>query len=666
MDNQTDLSSQDKAGGTEPAESLIFKTKPDHRFPSFGQWRYFSRLMNRTERRIFWVAMAVIVVGSLFIFGSWYAAATEVVPVAGGVYTEGLVGSPQYINPLLSPLTDVDSDMAKLIFSGLFRTTDTNELKTDLATNYVISEDQLTYTFFLRRDVKWHDGDDFTADDVIFTISLIQDPLIQSPLQSALKGVTAEKIDDYSFSLTLPEKFAPFLSSMTFGILPEHLWFNVPAQNVALTQLNIQPIGTGPFKFKELSREASGTITDLKVVRNEDYYSTKPYLDELNFRFYPDIYSAVDALKSKKVEGLGFYPADQQTEVEKKNNDLSFYSLRIPQYIGLFFNQKQSSKVLKEEAVRKALAYVVDRDRLIDEVLQGQGEPIYSAILPGYVGHNPDVEKYEVNRDEAIRLLEEAGWEYPEATEEEEAVDGFMPREKNGVKLEFTVSTVELPQYQSTLAMLQESWEDIGVKVNVDLYSAEDIQNSVVKTRDYEALLFGEIVGTDPDPFPFWHSSQQEHPGLALSIFRDNDIDQLLEEARKTTDDEERRVKYLHFQNNIANSVQAIFLYNPLYTYAVHEKVKGVNSDQYITEPADRFAGVAGWYIKTERRFSGASLLPSEDGQTVETPVPAVEREEEPSTGAAVVDGVEEVPVDEQSVVEEPVTDDGGDSGVTE
>ncbi len=610
-----------------PKESLVFKTKTDRKRPSLSQWRYLPTILEPKERKIFWIAVILLVFSSIMLIGRWYFRATDVLPKFGGSYTEALVGNPQYVNPILSDLSDVDSDLTKLLFSGLFRSTDNNELKTDLVTNYVVSEDQLTYTFFLRSDVKWHDGEDFTADDVIFTIQMIQDPLVQSPLASALKDVSIEKIDNSSFSLTLPEPFSPFLSSLTFGILPEHLWYNVPPQNVALTALNTQPIGTGPYKFDELTREQSGSITNFVLVRNDEYYGLKPYIDKLSFLFYPNISAAVEALKSKQVEGLGFFPAEQADEIQKKNGNVEFTSLRIPQYIAIFFNQKQSSKVLKNVEVRKALAYTVDRESIIDDVLYGQGEPIYSAILPGYVGYNPEVEKYAFSREDAMALLEEDGWKYPEAVENidvsEENVGEklFIPREKDGVKLEFTVATVDLPQYTETLALLQKNWQDIGVKVNVDVYSPEDIQNDVIKTRDYEALLFGEIIGTDPDPYPFWHSSQQEQPGLALSIFRDKDVDQLLEEARKTNNDEERRTKYLHFQNNIANDVQAIFLYNPHYSYAINKKIQGVNEEQYITKPADRFAGIANWYIKTDRRFKdnlASTVL--EDGYVVDIP----------------------------------------------
>jgi peptide/nickel transport system substrate-binding protein len=637
------------AAPTSASEQLVFTPTPRRRLPSASQWRYLPRLLKGAERWILVVALFLVLVGLPTLGVRWYLRATEVVPEIGGSYTEALVGTPQFVNPILSPLSDVDSDLTNLIFSGLFQHAQDQSLQPDLITNYVLSEDEKTYTFFLRHDVKWHDGEALDADDVLFTIAAIQDPQYQSPLQSALAGVKTEKLDDHSFSLTLEEPFAPFLTTLTFGILPEHLWFNVPAANARLTELNIKPTGTGPFKFESLTKDKDGNIKSFTVVRNADYYERPPFLDEMTFQFYPDIQSALEALKSKKVEGLAFYPASEVDQVQKKNGKLERYSLRIPQYTAIFFNQKQS-EVLQDDEVRRALATGVNRDTIISDALFGQGEPIFSAILPGFVGHNPEVEKYAFNQEEANKILREDGWEYPdgakkknkklfeklgltfveengeqtstegaeEPADEATPVEGeapaeggaaavpsieadFIPREQDGVKLEFTVATVDLPEYQKTLEILQQHWAQVGVKVNVDTYSPEDIQSEIIKSRNYEALLFGEIVGNDPDPYPFWHSSQQDHPGLALAIFRDKEVDQLLDEARKTTDTEERTKKYLHFQNNIASSVPAIFLYNPHYSYAIHHKVQGVNRDQYITVPSDRLNGAQNWYIKTDR-----------------------------------------------------------------
>lgn len=612
---RTSENESDKA--KKQSEHVVFKAVADKKRPTRGQLRYFFRLLNTRERWTAWIALLALVIATPLFAGRLYMHSTDVVPAQGGTYTEGLVGAPQYVNPLLAPLSDVDSDLSRLLFSGLFRETDRQELLPDLITNYTISEDQLTYTFYLRSDVEWHDGERLDADDVLFTIQVIQDPQYQSPLASSLTGVTAEKLDDFSFSLTLPEPFAPFLSTLTFGMLPEHLWFDVPAANFRLTELNIRPVGSGPYKFKELKKDKAGNIKTVTVERNNSYYAHTPYIDEFTFLFYPDIFAAVEALKANRVEGLAFFPQSETEEVIDANSRLALNSLRIPQYTAVFFNQKQSD-VLRNDTVRKALAYSANRGDVINEALNGAAEPIYSAILPGYVGHNAEVEKYEFNVDEAIRLLEEDGWKYPETTEEASAEgeaseegattetveeDTFVPREKDGQKLEFTIATVDLPEYSATLAVLQERWREIGAKVNVDTYSPQDIQSGVIKKRDYEALLFGQIVGSDPDPYAFWHSSQQTHPGLALSIFRDTEVDQLLEEARKTNDDNERRIKYLHFQNNIASEIPAIFLYNPQYNYAVHKKVQGIQTNQYIAVPSDRFAGVADWYINTDRNF---------------------------------------------------------------
>lgn len=584
-------------------EVLVYKVAATKRLPTWIQWKYLPQILSSTERWILHVATILLIASVGIVSTRVYFSMTEVSPRAGGTYTEGLVGLPQHINPILAALSDVDADLTSIIYSGLFRYNERQELVPDLITNYVVSDDQLTYTFFLHSNVYWHDGEHFNADDILFTIATIQDPLSQSPLYSSLTGVQAKKIDDMSFSLTLPEPFAPFLSTLTFGILPQHLWYDVPAQNLALTELNIRPIGTGAYKFSSLVKDRSGNIKSFDLVRYDEYHGQKSYIEELHFLFFSDMPTAIEALKTKKIEGLSFIPREEKGAVEKQNNDIDFLSLRIPQYTAIFFNQGKS-EVLKDETVRKALQYGVDRDALIRDVLGGEGEAIYTPILPGYVGYNPEVEKLPYDIEEGKRLLDEAGWKIPDVSADDSSgeVSAFAPREKDGVKLEFTIATVDRPEYMKTMELLQQEWQKMGVQVNIDRYSPQDIRSSVVKTRNYEALFFGQIVGTDPDPFPFWHSSQQEHPGLSLSIFRDREIDKLLEEARKINNPDERRLKYLHFQNNIAQSNPAIFLYNPLYIYGMHKKMHNVQS-QYISLPADRFAGITTWYIKTQRKF---------------------------------------------------------------
>ncbi len=565
----------------------------ERKIPTRAQLRYINNLLSFKERIIVAVAGLVFVASSVFILLYHYYDTTELIPAYGGEYSEGVVGHPEYINPILAHTNDVDLDISRLVFSGLFKRNKGQRLETDLVTDYEISEDQLTYTFYLRRDAYWHDGEPLTASDVLFTVEAIQDPNYQSPLEPSLRGVESQKIDDYTFTLTLDEPFAPFLSALTFGILPEHIWFDaykVSLQNITLSEYNIKPVGSGPYMFDELVRDTSGNLLSYHLQPFDQYYGDMSYIEKISFVFYPDLYSAKEGLRRKQIDGLAFITPEQKSELQEDHEQLNYYRLQLPQYTAIFFNEDHSD-ILARDEVRQALVWGVDRDRIVQDVLQGEGEVIYTPILEGYIGHNEAVEKYGFDIQKGIEILEEGGWILEEGEE-------F--RKRNDEILEFSIATIDQPEFLNTLEILKEQWTKMGIKVSVNVYSPADVQENIIKPREYEALLFGEIVGVDPDPYAFWHSTQMEHPGLALAVFYQKNIDDLLETARKTSDEEERRLKYLHFQNILAEELPAIFLYNPFYTYALHENVRGADS-QYITTPADRYADIESWYINTER-----------------------------------------------------------------
>jgi len=561
--------------------------------PSLAQFKYLGSVLSVRERWAMDICTGLIIL-CLIIGGIYsYFYQTIKVPQKGGEYSEGLVGYPEKINPILAQTNDVDMDLSSLIFSGLFKYNEKQELVSDLVANYEISEDLKTYTFYLQRNVKWQDGELLNADDVLFTIGSIQDENYQSPLEPSLRGVTSEKIDDYSFKLTLQEPFAPFLSILTFGILPKHIWYDIykiSPQNVLLTEYNIKPIGSGPYMFDSLVKDKDGNIKSYHLVPFKDYYGVKPNISKINFTFYSDIYEATDALARKQIDGMFAVSLESQEDLLKRNHQIAIYQIMLPQYTALFFNQDHS-KILAKDEVRKALVWGVDRQQIISQVLNNAGRPVYTPILPGYIGHNADVEKYGFDLEKGKVILEEAGWTIPE---------GEQYRKKGEQLLEFTIDTVDQSEYLDTLDLLKTNWEAMGFKINVNTYSAEDIQDQIIKERNYEALLFGEITGTDPDPYAFWHSSQQEHPGLALAIFYQKDIDNLLETARQTTDVEQRRLKYFNFQNVLAAEIPAIFLYQPSYNYAVNKKVQGITVNN-IPLPSGRFAGIANWYTATQR-----------------------------------------------------------------
>ncbi|MBU0707422.1 hypothetical protein KKG41_03545 [Patescibacteria group bacterium] len=572
-----------------PTVSSVSNSLNRRKKPTFGQLKYLPGVLSNTEKRIVSLLVVVFLTAGIVLAIRFYISHTEPVPIVGGSYTEGLIGNPSYINPVLSQSNDTDMDISRLVFSSLFKHNKSGELIPDLAASHELSEDQKTYTIHLREGVKWHDGEIFSSSDVITTIDSIQATEIKSPLAGNLKGVTANALDEQTVILTLQEPFAPFLSSLTFGILPAHIWNDIPLLSFHLAESNLKPIGTGPFKFKSLKKDKSGNIKSYELARNANYYGQSAYIETITFKFYPDLASLIEAGRSNKVEGLGYVPKESK-ETLSKNKDIVPRLLHLPQYTAVFLNQK--NQLLKNLDIKQSLAYSLNKEEVINEVLAGEGEAIHGPILPGYIGFNPEIRKYDFDPTKAMETLENAGW----APDEDSGM-----RKKGDQELRFTLTTIDQPDFVATANMLKDYWQKIGVGVELRIIDSSRIQKYVIKPRDFEALLVGEIVGTDPDPYSFWHSSQGRDPGLNLSVFVNKDVDQLLEEARKINDEEQRRMKYLHFQNILADELPAIFLYNPTYTYGLNKKIQGFELDRIIT-PADRFTDIEEWYINTKRR----------------------------------------------------------------
>lgn len=593
------------------SDGLRFAETPKRAVPTAAQLRYLPQVLDRYERIILLVTAFVLLIGAATLSLRWYYVNSAVLPAVGGAYSEALVGTPKHINPILSPLSDAntDADISSLVFSGIFTYDENRELVPDLITNYT-QDDDTTYTFYMRHGVKWHDGEPLTADDIGYTIDVIQDPQYGSPLKASLRKVQFTKLDDTSFTLTLPEPYAPFLSSLTFGIVPEHIWRNVPPQNVGTTDLNLAPIGSGPYAFDSLVKDRDGNIKSMLLTRNADYYRDIPYIGELTFVFTSDIYDAANRLLTGDIDGMSFLPQNLVDEA-RDNEDIVLHDLRIPQYSAVYFNQEQS-EVLADDDVRTALAHAMNTEEIIKTVLGGEGEQIYGPILSGYVGYHPEVKKYEYNVDTAKQILDTDKWTVPNKaadvkTDANDAAE-VLPapetevRVQNKVPLAFTLATVDLPEYRRSAELLQRQWAQIGASVTVELYSPEAMQSAVIAPRDYDAILFSTIVGNDADPYPFWHSSNQTNPGLALAIFSDLDSDKLLEDARQITDEQERQKKYEEFQDLLADEIPALFLYQPRRMYAIDKKVQGVKDNQYISIPAHRFASISDWFIEYKRQ----------------------------------------------------------------
>jgi peptide/nickel transport system substrate-binding protein len=557
------------------------------KWPKWKQLKRLPTTLNRLESIAIKVLIMVVVITGGFLFYNGYYKNLITVPKNGGDMTEGLIGSPLYLNPILA-YSDVDKDISRLIFSGLMKYNEKLEPMADLAEKYEISEDQKVYTFYLKHNIKWHDSKDLTASDVVFTITSIQNPDYKSPLYRSFNGIIIDKIDDYTVKFTLEQPYAAFLNLLTVGIIPQHIWYDTTATNAKLAIYNQRPVGSGPYKFKNLVKENRGLIKSYSLEKNKDYYGKAPYINNIYFKFYPDYESAVEGLINKEVKNLSFLPKEYLKKVSKR--DLNLNNIDLAQYTALFFNSKNNA-LLSEKKVREALAYAIDKNKIIEDVLQGQGQAIDSPILKNFIGYNSEIKKYEYNPKKALEILTGDGW----------IIDKELLKKK-GNDLKITLTTVDQVENVKVANLLKDFWASIGVNVELQLVAKDKIESEIITPRNYQILLYGEILGYDPDLFPFWHSSQRETPGLNLANYSNRKVDQLLEEARQTNDNKVREAKYLEFQNLLIEDLPAIFLFSPDYIYPVSKKVQGISAEK-IALPSDRFINIENWYIKTKKQF---------------------------------------------------------------
>lgn len=545
--------------------------------------------------------LGIALLGSLLAYLA-FTFATVLVPEVGGTYVEGLAGQPQYVNPLLCQ-NQVDRDLCSLIFNGLTKLNERGEFIPDLAERWEISDDCLSYTFYLRRDVLWHDEVCFSADDVVFTVQAMQDAGYRGPsyLAELWRSVEVIKLDSHIVKFTLQEPFAPFLGYTTIGILPAHLLAHVPAESLPNHSFNRHPVGTGLFQVEELNMEHA------LLKANPHFYGPKPYLSKIEFGFYPNHESVLNAYERGEVQGISRVLLAGLLKVGA-NSGLKLFLARLPAYTLIFLNLKDPGlPFFQDKLVRQALLYAIDRQKLVDRVLGGQGLVAHSPILPETWAYDNGVVQYEYDPERAKGLLTAAGWRTPihlsAMVDETNKGNDVSVREKAEVKLTFTLLTDDDPLHIELAKEIARQWEEIGVRAILQTVRSGLVPDFLYP-RKFEALLIDLELHGDPDPYPLWHSTQANSGGQNYAGFVSYEGDQLLEEARCTTDSGRRAELYRRFQQIFADEVPSLLLYSPIYTYAVDEKVKGVQLGS-MGDPSDRFRNITEWYIVTKRVIIG-------------------------------------------------------------
>ncbi|KKP81729.1 MAG: Extracellular solute-binding protein [Candidatus Moranbacteria bacterium GW2011_GWF2_35_54] len=524
--------------------------------------------------------MSLIALGALaFWAGKIFLSLTKEIPDFGGIYSEGVIGQPGYINPLLSQNNEVDAAISDIIYSGLLRNDKNGQLVNDLADRYEISPDSKEYTFYIKRGVKWHDGLELTSNDIVFTINTLMNPLFKSSLRQDWQGVKVEKADDYTIKFILENPYFGFLENLTLGILPEHIWKNIDNEKFHLVKYNLEPIGSGPYKYASYNKDSDGNILNYKIDSFRDYFQGKSYIEEINFNFYANEQDLLDAYNRKKISGISNV-SSQNGNLDILRKNTSLYEIKIPWSFSVFFNRNKSISLANKE-IRLALDLATDKQQLIKDALAGKATILESPFFTGTEEFNTKIERNNFNLEKANKVLDEAKWEAGD--------DGI--RSKNGVKMEFKLMTVDSPDLIKTAEILKEQWKKIGANVDIEALDFSDIQQNYIKPREYDAILVGQDSSFNVDPYSFWHSSQKKDPGLNLALFDDARADKLIEEARAEANKEERKNKYYEFQEIIKDQVPAVFLFSPYYLYVVDNKIKGIEIEN-INSSQFRFSNI--------------------------------------------------------------------------
>lgn len=588
-------------------------TKPSS-MPRVQQLRYLSHVFSERERRQFWIALlaGICFLGistAFFAEPHLYHQATT-----GGLWTEGLVGSPKWINPVLAPLNDVDRDLSQLVFSGLYRYEGTS-VKEDLAATTLLLDGGKTLEIHLREDALFHDNTPVTADDVAFTINdAIKNPAWHSPLADAFKNITAIRIDDQTVQIKNTDTALPLdklKSLLTVGILPAHRWVDANDGSPQLAEENLKPVGSGPYRFETYTRDVHGTILTYTLKRFAGYYGQTPFIEERGFRFYGDRKGAEAAIESNQIDALAFVPWSEASRL--RVTDAKTIQIDLPQVATLFFNTQDA--LLKDQTIRTALQLAIDRGELAKQI--GHITPLQTPF-PLFETYSTSTQL--TNIDEARRLLDDARWKLDETTGERflqpapSVVHSAASRSRTATTVTTTAPfSTSIPLKISLLApsqgdlplvadYLKRRWSLLGASVTVELLDRDQIMQRALTNHTAQAILLNVLVQNDTDLLTFWRKSDND---LNFSQWSSPTIVSAFQSLSAATSTDAAIQARTTITNTILNQEAAVFLFRPSYAYVIGNTIQGAQN-LLIQGPADRLPASASWYLNTRLRWKRA------------------------------------------------------------
>lgn len=482
-------------------------------------------------------------------------------PAYGDMLVEGTIGEPSTLIPMLAS-DSASHTVSGQIFNGLVKYDTDLSVIGDLAESWDISDDGLVITFHLKKGVKWTDGVEFTAGDVMFGYKTIIDEKTPTAYkEDFLQVKKAEMPDKYTFRATYDKPFAPALTSWGgLVVLPKHL---LEGKDITKTDFARNPVGVGPYK---LAKWTAGQ--EVVLESNKDYYEGRPYIDTYMYRVIPDSATMFLELQAGGIDFMGLTPIQYTKQTGSDLFRKNYQKFRYPvfSYTHMAFNLRHPW--FQDKRVRQAIAHAIDREEIIDVVLFGLGSPATGPYVPNTWPYNPNVKKYAFDPEKAQQLLKEAGWEDRDG-------DGLL--DKEGTPFQFTILTnIGNKLRENTAAIIQQRLARIGIKVKIQKLEWSTLVNEFIDKKRFQVVILGWSIGLDPDQYDIWHSTKTKPKELNFISYSNPEVDELLEKGRRSFPIEERKKAYFRIQEILADEVPYVFLYVPDATPVVHGRFRGI------------------------------------------------------------------------------------------
>lgn len=530
-----------------------------------------------------WLAAIALLIAGLGIQYSWNSQGSKKDGAkSGGVYVEGMIGNISTLNPLLAA-SEPEQAVSRLLFSSLYNYDVTGALHTDLAESMTVKDDKV-YTIKLRNAV-WHDGKKLTAEDVVYTINLIKNPQVRSPLRVNWLDISARAIDDSTVEFMLPAVYAGFSHALTFPVIPKHILQSVSPSSMREADFSSNPVGSGPFAVKRVQTSESTSSTDVvRMEPNTKYYGAVSTLSRLELRAYGNESLLVKAVNSGEVSAASGLSLSAADNIKSKQYSTKHWLLNK----GVYLLMNNRSQTLQDARVRRALRYATDTSSIratVGDNVARLDTPILQSQIAQRLPAAPDY-----NLDKAKALLKEAGWTYNQG----------QWKGKDGRPLAVAVTTSSgRDEYKKIVDALKQQWSKLGVDVQlreIDTSSTTtSFVQSVLQPRDYDALLYELELGADPDVFAYWHSSQASASGYNFANYSNRTVDNDLVGGRSRTNSALRAAKYIQFVNQWLNDAPAIGLYQSVGSYVLNNGASIVEPRGSLNTMNDRYADVTTW-----------------------------------------------------------------------